>query len=213
MNTPVATRRRRCVTEAVQERLGRRETRVFVLENADPELRTAVEGVLRAMPDLVARHRADDLQQRLENLVEVLTPETAPTATDIAIAQDNAALRQRFLETEPCLTSRDVHDRAGARGQNVSQTANAWKRQGRIFAVQHRGRDLYPAFQFRDGTPHPAMARVLAALPATMTAWQTAFWFTTGNGWLDDEAPKDALDGAANDVVAAAAREARDVVG
>jgi hypothetical protein len=195
-----------------RERLGGADTRVFVLENADPELRAAVEGVLRAMPELVAQHRAEALRDRLQELVDVFTPETVPTATDVAIAQDNAALRQQFLDAEPCLTSRDIHERAGARGKNVSQTANAWKRQGRIFAVPHRGRDLYPAFQFREGAPHPAIPKVLAALPADMTAWQTAFWFVTGNGWLNGAPPKDALD-RVDDVVAAAEREARDVVG
>jgi len=198
--------------QGARERLGRADTRVFVLETADPELRAAIEGVLRTMPELVTRHRAEARRERLQELVDVFTPETVPTATDVAIARDNAALRQAFLEIEPCLTSRDIHERAGARGKNVSQTANAWKRQGRIFAVAHRGRDLYPAFQVRDGRPHPAVAKVLVALPADMTAWQTAFWFVTGNGWLDGTAPKDALDRTA-DVVAAAAREARDVVG
>lgn len=194
------------------ERLGRADTRIFVLEHADPELRAAVEGMLRVMPDLVARHRADALRQRLEDLIDVFTPETVPTATDIAIARENAALRQQFLETEPCLSSRDIHERAGAHSKNVSQMANAWKRQGRIFAVPHCGRDIYPAFQFQDGQPHPAVAQVLTSLPESMTAWQTAFWFVTGNGWLNGAAPKDALDRTA-DVVAAAAREARDVVG
>lgn len=28
---------------------------------------------------------------------------------------------------------------------------------------------------------------MLAALPADMTAWQTALWFASGNGWLDGD--------------------------
>ena len=68
------------------------------------------------------------------------------------------------------------------------------------------------AFQFRDGEPHPAIARILAALPVTLTPWQIAFWFVSANGWLDDETPKDRLD-EVEAVIEAARHEGEEVMG
>ena len=40
----------------------------------------------------------------------------------------------------------------------------------------------------------PQQLQVLAALPAEMTLWQKAFWFASGNGWLDGDEPQRRLD-------------------
>ena len=78
---------------------------------------------------------------------------------------------------------------AGHEAKNRSVTASRWKAQGRIFSVPFQRAELYPAFQFADGEPIAAMARVLAALPASMSNWQRAFWFTSPNGWLGGDKP------------------------
>ena len=87
-----------------------------------------------------------------------------------------------------------------------------WKRDRKLFSLPHRGKELFPAFQFKDGKPDPLIERVLKALPADYTPWQIAFWFASGNGWLDGAAPEEKLK-APEEVLAAAAREAEVAIG
>ena len=47
--------------------------------------------------------------------------------------------------------------------------------------------------QFADGNPLPVIKEVLKRLPDGMTPWQIAFWFQSGNGWLDGRSPEEAL--------------------
>ena len=125
---------------------------------------------------------------------------------------DNLALRDRFVAETAPLTSAQVGGRSGARSSNPYATAARWKETGEIFSVTHRGIEYFPSFQFREGRPHPSIKPVLAALPATMSPWQRAFWFVYTNGWLDDAPPSDRLDDL-TDLLSAAAREAEEVMG
>lgn len=80
---------------------------------------------------------------------------------------------------------------------------------GEIFSVEHRG--IFPAFQFKDGQPHPAIKTALAALPQSLSAWQRAFWFVSANGWFNDKAPVGMLD-SPGEVAAAAEQERQEMV-
>jgi hypothetical protein len=71
---------------------------------------------------------------------------------------------------------------------------------------------IIEAFQFADGRPRAAIRRVLRALPEGMTPWQVAFWFASGNGWLEGAAPQDRLD-EVEAVTAAAERMRHPAVG
>jgi hypothetical protein len=64
---------------------------------------------------------------------------------------------------------------AGLKTKNPYATAARWKKAGAIFSVQHRGKEHFPAFQFREGRPHPTVKKALAALPARMNG--PGFWF------------------------------------
>ena len=90
--------------------------------------------------------------------------------------------------------------------------ASRWKQQGRVFSVPSRGSELYPAFQFREGQPHPAVTKILRELPKRMSPWQIAFWFISSNGWLRGAAPADRL-GDEEAVVKAARRESEPIAG
>src|ERR1700722_16588350 len=125
---------------------------------------------------------------------------------------DNLKLRDRFVTETGPLTSIGVAKLSGSKSSNPYATAARWKSANRVFSVSHGGREYYPAFQFKDGTPHPTKKKVRAPPPATMSAWQKAFWFVSTNGWLEDRAPADTLDDAAA-VVAAAEHEGKEVVG
>ena len=101
---------------------------------------------------------------------------------DREIARKNAELRARYLRTTELYTAEDIQ------GPSAE-----WKRAGRIFAIQHDGKDLFPAFQFADGEPLPIIQKILEALPDYLSPWQTAFWFESGNGWLGGKTPQECL--------------------
>ena len=82
----------------------------------------------------------------------------------------------------------------GSKLSNSSEPASRWKREKRVFAVRAGSARLFPRFQFADGYPLPVIKEVLKCLPDDMTPWQIAFWFRSGNGWLDGRSPEEALD-------------------
>lgn len=110
------------------------------------------------------------------------------------LAFDNLAARREYVDGTPAMTAEEVHRMSGLASRNRSEPASRWKKEGRAFAVRLGRRDLYPAFQFQDGRPRTVVRDVLAALPADMTPWQRAFWFASGNGWLDGDEPQWRLD-------------------
>lgn len=117
-----------------------------------------------------------------------------PVGVEQALAFDNLAARREYLADTPTLTSEQIHRASGLASRNTSEPASRWKKEGRTFAVRLGRRDLYPAFQFLDGQPRDVVRDVLATLPTDMTPWQTAFWFASGNGWLDGDEPQRRLD-------------------
>ena len=119
------------------------------------------------------------------------------------LAVDNLELRRAYLAETPMLTAAQIHDISGLHSRNRSEPASRWKAEGKTFAIRMEGRNYYPAFQFQDGSPLPAVKAVLAELPETMTQWQTALWFASTNGWLDGDRPQDCLDDPARAVIAA----------
>jgi hypothetical protein len=147
----------------------------------------------------------------IAKLADVLLPDPLAEARGV-LAADNLELRDRFVAEEPVLTAAEVGTQAGLALSNPYATAARWKKTGAVFSVNHRGRELYPAFQFRDGRPHPTIKAVLAALPRDLSPWETAFWFVSSNGWLEGRAPRNVLDDVAA-VTTAAQRERDEVVG
>lgn len=168
----------------------------IVLRARDPELGRAVDQAIRLLDMQLAAPGSGRHGQPLDRMLELLVAgEDAPrSAVEADILIDNLELRATYLRETAMLTSEDIHRGSGLRSRNVSEPASRWKREGRIFAVRQGRADLYPAFQFQDGAPHPAVRSVLAAFPAKMTAWQKALWFASGNGWLDGDEPHRRLD-------------------
>ncbi len=168
---------------------------------------TFLENLVRVTGTLEASRQ----EAAIARLAEVILPDDLAAARG-ALASDNLALRDRFVRQTAPLTSAEVAAQAGHGSTNRYATAARWKKAGDIISVNHRGVELYPAFQFRDGRPHPAIKTTLAALPASMSPWQRALWFVSTNGWLDGKAPADLLDDK-DAVIAAARHEAEEVVG
>lgn len=133
-------------------------------------------------------------EERTQTLLAAMAGLQRPTDPEADLEMDNALLRKQYLDRHRTLTSNQIRQASGLKTRNPSEPASRWKRQGKIFGVPVGRADLYPAFQFLEGRPRPEVGRVLAALPVSMSPWQIAFWFASGNGWVeDDAAPQDAL--------------------
>ena len=84
---------------------------------------------------------------------------------------------------------------------------------GAVLSVRYRDAEVIPGFQFDEhGHPLPVMADVLAILRDVRTPWEIALWFTFANGWLDGDRPVDYLRTQPEEVIAAARREAEELV-
>jgi hypothetical protein len=184
---------------------------VVVVPKDDP-LGSTVSRVVERVPEIARIRRQELTEKNIDALVELYLADDPVAEARRAIETDNARERARFLSEVACLTSKEIAQNAGHQAANASVTGSRWKQQGRIFSVPSRGSELYPAFQFREGQPHPAIAKILRELPKQMSPWQIAFWFTSSNSWLRGAAPADRLDDE-EAVVKAAHRESEPIVG
>lgn len=152
-----------------------------------------IERAVDVLHRSAAARRAEITEAHIESLVEVLLDGAPRSKVELDLEADNAQLRAAYLRGTKTLTAAEVRKFSGLAPKNKSEPASRWKREGKVFAVRHKGADHFPAFQFVDGAPIPALREILAALPGDLTPWQTAFWFASGNGWLDGAAPQDML--------------------
>ena len=181
-------------------------TERYMIEVGDVATRDMLRKLVDLMSSRQQEERARLSEQNIEALLGILLPQDPTPTARRELELANAGMRAEFLKTVACLTAADLSDMAGHEARNRSVTASRWKAQGKIFSVPFQRAELYPAFQFADGEPRPAMARVMAALPTTMSNWQRAFWFTSPNGWLGGDQPSARL-ADTEAVVEAAARE------
>jgi hypothetical protein len=171
----------------------------------DERLVPVVTRAMAALPRIASARQAEISERNIESLVDILLSDTPRAKVDADLELDNAELRAAYIKQTATLTGAQVRAASGLSPKNKSEPASRWKREGKVFAVRRGGIDIYPAFQFADGAPLPALKAVLAALPGALTPWQTALWFASGNGWLDGAAPQERL--ATPDEVIAAARQ------
>jgi hypothetical protein len=146
-------------------------------------------------------------EQLSDRLIDAMfVPGNTASPATVRQAQRNAEVRQELAGEFGLYDSDQVADLAGSTANNRSATASRWLAAGKIFAVNHRGARLYPGFQFGfDGHPRPVIATVLKVFDAYgLDGWETALWFTTASGWLDDQRPVDLLTREPEQVVDAA---------
>ena len=167
-----------------------------------------IERTVETLPSFAAARGLRLTEANIEKILDIILSDMPRAAVETALELENARLRDDYLRKTPLLTAAEVRVASGLSPQNRSEPASRWKREGRLFAVRRSGIDLYPAFQFADGTPRPAIKSILAALPDEMTGWQIAMWFASANGWLDGAAPQDSL--SEPDAVIGAARRLAD---
>lgn len=124
--------------------------------------------------------------------------------------EHNARARDAFIgECGGLLTSEEVARLAGSEAGNRAQLAHRWKKDGRIFAVQFKGEQCYPAFQFdaKQGRPKEPIGKLINILGRYHDGWSLALWFSSANDWLDGKRPIDLLDRKPEAVVEAAKAE------
>jgi hypothetical protein len=152
--------------------------------------------------------RAGRRSAQLERVVEALLPAEVPSPAGVWHAQRSAEARLALVSEHGAWTAAEVAERAGSTSANRSALASSWRAAGRVLGVEWSGRVVFPAFQFTaGGQPRPVIAAVLEHLRAAgLDDWQTALWFSSPTGWLDDRRPVDVLDGEPGAVETAAAQ-------
>lgn len=148
-----------------------------------------VERVVRVLRSFL--HQGERDEQLMDLLLQDLEPRVMGPE-HIKQLHLQAEARQDFLTEVPLLNSGEIGELLGSTAKNRSAMASRLKREGRLFAVPHRGADLFPAFQIVDGEPHPAIESVLRAF-ANEPPWTVALWFHAPSGWLGGERPMDRL--------------------
>ena len=171
-----------------------------------------VDHALVRLPAVADLQGAAIQERNIEKLLEIIAADMPHADVDAEVELENAQMRAEYLRDTKLLTAAKVRAQSGRNPRNKSEPASRWKREGKIFAVRKGGIDLYPAFQFEDGDPRPVIKQVLAALPDGLSPWQVAFWFDSGNGWLNGAEPQECLD-RPDEVVEAAKQFADPAIG
>ena len=160
------------------------------------EVRSVKRLLTQHLRALVATARHENIEERVTQLLRAVAPPDPLADVELKIAEATIDLRREFLERVPVLTSAQMHEGAGFPGSNPSQTGLRWRKQGKLFSINHGGRELYPAFQLGpDGRPLPIVAELLEILARDpdRTEWDNALWFADESGWLDGKTPMELL--------------------
>lgn len=153
-------------------------------------------------------HSAQGRSEQMHGMIEAMLPSEVPGKAAVLQARRNTEARRALFDEFGALTSTEVAELAGSSAKNRAALANRWRKERRIFAVNHHGQLYFAGFQFReDGRPRPVIADVLHAFGESEGSWQIALWFTGACGWLDGARPVDLLS-SEPEKVAKAARDA-----
>jgi hypothetical protein len=134
--------------------------------------------------------------QKWDALVEALTPDLELSTTKIIEAKMMSEARTAVLAAEDFVTASAIAEAAHYSNKNPSSQPNRWKRARQIFAVSHKGVDLYPLYALdreQEFHPLPIVGQVLQLFGNEKSGWETAFWFASVNSYLKNKKPKDVL--------------------
>lgn len=150
-----------------------------------------------------------DVGALIEARMQTGQPGTSPILEHV---RRNAQARDAFIaDYGGLLTSLEVAELAASAADNKAQIAHRWRKEGRIFAVEHRGQTYFPALQFDTvkGRPVDVVARLIKTLGRYYEGWALALWFVGAHGWLDGKRPIDILGSDPAAVLGAAKKEIR----
>lgn len=196
---------------------GRHAGRAFLLEVADEATSNTLLASLPLLDRLLSEKLAAARERRLSEMVDFIAARIlAPSTAELAMAQQLARRRAAILNEFGYFTAEQLADANGSQASNRAALADNWRKRRQAFAVPHpdraaRDRDIYPAFQFKDGKPIKAVQEVIEAFDGRKDPWKLALWFASNNGGLADNArPVDLLIGDPRAVVVAARRDAEE---
>lgn len=152
----------------------------------------SLSGVLTSMLDLLKRQD----KESLERLAEVLVPRTPPSPRLLREAAMLARARNAVLSSGDWLTAAQVAEAAGLSSKNPSAQPHKWKKQGQIFAVNHRGIDYFPGYALDPETgfrPVVMLASIIDVFAERKDGWGMAYWFGSENSFLGGRRPQDLL--------------------
>lgn len=114
-------------------------------------------------------------------------------------------LRASVFADAQWLDAAQLSDLVGFENKNRSAGPNTWKRRNKIFAITHKGKNLYPRYCLDEAyQPLPVVKDILDIFNGSKSGWSLALWFGTGNSWLGGAKPKDRLYGDKNALIKAA---------
>ena len=154
---------------------------------------TGPEAQIHAVLQIVLSLLSEDVRDN--QLIDTLLQDVEPAVMGpehVVQLRKQAQAREGFLQGVVLIDAANVGHLLGSEAQNTSALARRLKREGKLFAITHRGVDLYPAAQIVDGEPSPAIPEILEAFP-TGSPWTVALWLNAPSGWLNGEKPIDLL--------------------
>jgi hypothetical protein len=172
-----------------------------------PSMVVAIEKAFAVMAEAGVLDRADRLAELAAGFVE----------PSLELVEERVhrmrTIQEVFAEGE-WLTAEQLNALQATPPANKAHPVADWKRRGRVFSVNYRGKEYFARYQF-DALyqPLPIIKDILAAFGDVADTWTLAAWFHFPSPWLvrRDErgatnvAPKDVLD-RRDEVVRAAAK-------
>lgn len=199
----------------VSRRLHRSSARrALAVTLADDEESAVLEDVVRKVAEFLPHIVRQRHNEALEKIVGALLPEIAIPDAALAQARMLVDAKSTILRSGDFLPAGEIAKLAGYSDKNPSAQPNKWKKDGTIFAIQHKGVDYFPLYALdpdENYRPYKAVAKVLHVFGDAKTGWGVAFWFAGLNSFLDDRRPQDLLAIDPNIVIAAAKDEVEGV--
>lgn len=181
---------------------------------ADDEQSAVLEDVVRKVAEFLPHIVRQRQKEKLERILGDLLPEIAIPSAALAQARMLLDARSKILESGDFLPAGEIAKLAGYSERNPSAQPNKWKKDGAIFAIQHKGVDYFPLYALdpdENYRPYKAVAEILRVFAEMKTGWGIAFWFAGLNSFLDDRRPQDLLASHPDLVIAAAKDEVEGV--
>ncbi|MGF7000476.1 hypothetical protein [Paraburkholderia sp. GAS32] len=91
------------------------------------------------------------------------------------------------------LTAQEVGKRQNPDATNQHAMASRWRKEGKVFYIEHKGLSLYPKYVFDEfGNPIPEVAEVLRVFEG-YRSFRIASWFESTSSMLNGRRPREVL--------------------
>jgi len=173
---------------------------ISIPKDIDPAaLSSMVEAIQKALTVMDGAGVLD----RADRLAELATGFVEPSLELVEERVRRMRTVQEVFAAGDWLTAEQLNALQATPPANRAHPASDWKRRGRVFSVNYRGKEYFARYQF-DALyqPLPIVKDIIAAFGEVADAWTLAAWFHFPSPWLvkRDErgatniAPKDVLD-------------------